>query len=58
MVLDRSGRGGADAQKGHIAVDILVQRMPWLARVIINAVNAFVSMVLFGIISWQCWKTQ
>lgn len=40
--------------KGHIAVDILVQRLPWLARVIINAVNALVSMVLFGVISWQC----
>lgn len=42
--------------KGHIAVEILVERLPWLARVVINAVNAFVSMVLFGIISWQCWK--
>lgn len=40
--------------KGHIAVDILVQRLPWLARVIINAVNALVSMMLFGVISWQC----
>lgn len=40
--------------KGHIAVDILVQRLPWIARVIINAVNALVSMVLFAVISWQC----
>ncbi len=40
-------------EKGHIAVDILVQKMPWLARVIINAVNALVSMVLFSVVSWQ-----
>lgn len=41
-------------EKGHIAVDILVQKLPWLARVIINAVNALVAMVLFCVISWQC----
>ncbi|MCU0575733.1 MAG: TRAP transporter small permease [Desulfobacterota bacterium] len=42
--------------KGHIAVDIVVERLPWLVRVIINAINALVSMVLFGVISWQCMK--
>jgi TRAP-type C4-dicarboxylate transport system permease small subunit len=41
-------------EKGHIVVDILVERLPWLARVVINAVNALVSMALFGVISWQC----
>jgi TRAP-type C4-dicarboxylate transport system permease small subunit len=40
--------------KGHIAVEILVQGLPWLARVVINAANALVSMALFGVISWQC----
>jgi TRAP-type C4-dicarboxylate transport system permease small subunit len=43
-------------EKGHIAVDILVQRLPWLARAVINAVNALVSMALFGVISWQCME--
>jgi TRAP-type C4-dicarboxylate transport system permease small subunit len=41
-------------EKGHIAVDIVVQKLPWLARVIINAINALVGMALFGTISWQC----
>lgn len=41
-------------QKGHIAVEFLVQRLPWLARVIVNIINAAVSLMLFGIIAWQC----
>ena len=41
-------------QKGHIAVEFLVQRLPWLARVIINIINAFISIVLFAVIAWQC----
>jgi len=40
-------------KKGHIAVDFLMMKMPWLVRVIVNAVNAFIAMLLFGIISWQ-----
>lgn len=43
-------------QKGHIAVEFLVQRLPWLARVIINIINACVSLVLFAVIAWQCAK--
>ncbi|HOO38685.1 MAG TPA: TRAP transporter small permease [Deltaproteobacteria bacterium] len=43
-------------QKGHIAVEFLVQRLPWLARVIINIINAFISIVLFAVIAWQCAK--
>ena len=43
-------------QKGHIAVEFLVQRLPWLARVIINIINACVSIVLFAVIAWQCAK--
>ncbi|HRW80358.1 MAG TPA: TRAP transporter small permease [Desulfomonilia bacterium] len=40
--------------KGHIAVEVLVERLPRLARIIVNAVNSFVAMVLFAVISWQC----
>ncbi len=40
-------------QKGHIAVEFLMQKLPWLARVIVNAVNAVISMILFGAIAWQ-----
>ncbi len=38
---------------GHIFVDILMMKKPWLVRVIVNAVNALVAMVLFGVIAWQ-----
>ena len=41
-------------EKGHIAVEVLVQKFPWLARVIINAINAFVGALLFAVVSWQC----
>ena len=40
-------------QKGHISVEFLVQKLPWTARVIINIINAIVSMLLFGVIAWQ-----
>jgi TRAP-type C4-dicarboxylate transport system permease small subunit len=40
-------------QKGHIAVEFLTQKLPWTARVIVNAINAFISMILFGVIAWQ-----
>ncbi len=41
-------------RKGHIAVDILMMKMPWLVRVAVNTVNALISTVLFGLITWQC----
>jgi TRAP-type C4-dicarboxylate transport system permease small subunit len=41
-------------KKGHIAVEFLVQRLPWLARVIINIINSIAAMVLFAVIAWQC----
>lgn len=43
-------------QKGHIAVEFLVRRLPWLVRVIINIINACISMALFAVIAWQCAK--
>ena len=41
-------------QKGHIAVDFLIQKLPRSARVVINVINAFISLVLFAVIAWQC----
>jgi len=41
-------------QKGHIAVEFIMQKLPWMARMIVNAVNALISMILFGVIAWQC----
>jgi len=43
-------------QKGHIAVEFLGQRFPWLVRVIINIINAFLALVLFAVIAWQCFR--
>ena len=40
-------------QKGHIAVEFLVQKLPRLARVIINVINAIFSTMLFALIAWQ-----
>ena len=40
-------------QKGHIAVDFLMVRLPWIVRVVVNAINAFLSMILFSVLSWQ-----
>lgn len=40
-------------KKGHIYVDILMMKMPRMARVIVYSINALVSMFLFGIIAWQ-----
>lgn len=39
--------------KGHIAVDFLMVRMPWIVRVVINALNALVASVFFALVSWQ-----
>jgi TRAP-type C4-dicarboxylate transport system permease small subunit len=41
-------------QKGHIAVEFLTQKLPWLARVIVNVVNALISMIFFSVVAWQC----
>ncbi|MBN2282515.1 MAG: TRAP transporter small permease [Deltaproteobacteria bacterium] len=40
-------------QGGHIAVEFLVQRFSKRVQNAIDAVNGIISMLLFGIISWQ-----
>jgi len=40
-------------KKGHIAVDVLVRKLPWIARVTVNVVNTLVSLALFGLLAWQ-----
>ncbi len=40
-------------KNGHIYVDILMMKMPRMVRVVVYAVNALVSLILFGIITWQ-----
>ncbi len=40
-------------EKGHIAVDFLVQRLPRLARIVINIINSILAIFLFSIIAWK-----
>lgn len=41
------------AQKGHIAVEFLTRRMPEKVQFIVAAAGELLSVVLFGIITWQ-----
>ncbi|HPQ43150.1 MAG TPA: TRAP transporter small permease [Syntrophales bacterium] len=41
------------AQKGHITVEFLTDKMPKKARLMIVTVGEFFSTVLFGILAWQ-----
>lgn len=40
-------------KKGHIAVEFLTRRMPEKAQSVVAAGGEFVSVLLFGIITWQ-----
>jgi TRAP-type C4-dicarboxylate transport system permease small subunit len=41
------------ARQGHVGVQIIVQRLPSKARTFVHAITISVSIVLFGLISWQ-----
>ena len=41
------------AQKGHIAVEFLTNRMPKKVQFIVAAIGEFFSALLFGMIAWQ-----
>ena len=40
-------------EKGHIAVEFLVQRLPRNVQAFIEAINNFLGIFLFGVIAWQ-----
>ncbi|MFB3925470.1 MAG: TRAP transporter small permease [Syntrophales bacterium] len=40
-------------EKGHIAVELLVERLPKRVRSLIDAVDALIGTGLFGLIAWQ-----
>jgi TRAP-type C4-dicarboxylate transport system permease small subunit len=40
-------------EKGHIAVDFIVQRLPRSARIVVNVVNGTLAIILFSIIAWR-----
>jgi TRAP-type C4-dicarboxylate transport system permease small subunit len=43
------------AEKGHVGVDLLVQRMRPRSQAVLDAVTSSVSFVLFGLVAWQMW---
>ena len=45
--------GYTSLQKGHISVDLLVQRFPYSIQRVIKFINACIAFVLFGILTWQ-----
>lgn len=41
-------------QRGHIAVELVVDRLPKRAQAIIGSITGILSLGLFALISWQC----
>ncbi len=48
--------GYTQAQKGHIAVDIVVSRYPKRLQSVVEALNNLICSLFFGIIAWQTGK--
>jgi TRAP-type C4-dicarboxylate transport system permease small subunit len=48
--------GMTQAKRGHIAVDILVQRFPKSAQRILAGINCIVCTIFFAVVSWQIAK--
>ena len=40
-------------ERGHIAVELLVSRLPTRLQVVINGFNSLIGAVLFSLITWQ-----
>ena len=40
--------------RGHIAVDFLVQRLPNRVQEVVELVNGLVCIVFFALVAWQC----
>lgn len=45
--------GYTSTEKGHIAVEFLVQKMPESVQDIVNALNNVLAILIFGLITWQ-----
>ncbi|RZB30361.1 MAG: hypothetical protein SRB1_02641 [Desulfobacteraceae bacterium Eth-SRB1] len=40
-------------ERGHIAVEFLVQKLPKKVRIFISAINEFLCLFFFGLLTWQ-----
>ena len=41
--------------KGHVRVDLIVERFPQRAQAVIDSVTGLLSLGLFSLITWQCF---
>lgn len=41
-------------QRGHVAVEVVVTRLPLPARAIVTLVTRALSIILFAVIAWEC----
>ncbi len=48
--------GFTQKQKGHIAVDVLVNKFSVRTKQMLNAVNSLICMLFFGVAAWQVAK--
>jgi TRAP-type C4-dicarboxylate transport system permease small subunit len=48
--------GYTQINRGHVAIDILVVRLPQRAQAVIDSIMTFISMALFGVATWQIAK--
>jgi TRAP-type C4-dicarboxylate transport system permease small subunit len=48
--------GFTQVKRGHVAVDIVVQRFSKRTQRTLNSINAFVCMVFFAVVAWQVAK--
>ena len=47
----------AQARRSHIRVEVLVDRLPWRARSVLEAIAHLLSAVMWGLIAWYGWKS-
>jgi TRAP-type C4-dicarboxylate transport system permease small subunit len=43
------------SQRGHVGVNLLVQRLSSRTQAAIDSITSLISLVLFAIITWQMW---
>jgi TRAP-type C4-dicarboxylate transport system permease small subunit len=46
--------GYCAVQKGHISVELVIARLPERVQGIVGSITNILSLVIFGLITWQC----
>jgi TRAP-type C4-dicarboxylate transport system permease small subunit len=47
--------GNCAVQRGHIAVDIVMDRFPQRVQAIVDSITGILGVGIFAIVAWQCW---